>query len=196
MKAVIFLLLAGLGCIGARAQHSSFMPSYPISFTTGDLHNYTSQVSFRGVSLDFNRMISHESSAGLEVGWNVFYQHVSNQVYKDGTASISGVQYRYTNAAPIIAGLKYYKHTNSKMVSPYVGLGAGTVYVDRTTNFGLYQIRKDAWQFCLRPELGLDLRFAPDEAMFIAAKYFWDFSTSQLEGQTWLSVNIGFRVSM
>jgi len=196
MKAVILLLLVALGSMGASAQHNSFMASYPVSFPMGDLHSYINKPGFRGISFEFNKAISHETYAGLEVGWNVFYQHVTKQEYKDGTASVAGVQYRYINAFPIIVGGKYYMHTGSKAAYPYAGIGAGTVYVERATNFGLYQIYKDAWQFCMRPELGLDLQFSHHESLFFAAKYFWNFNTSSLDGQSWLSLNMGVRVAM
>ncbi len=196
MKAIILLLLVVLGSMSARAQHSSFMMSYPVSFPMGDLHSYIDKPSFRGISFEFNKAISHESMAGLEVGWNVFYQHVAKQEYKDNTASLTGVQYRYINAVPIILGVKHFIHTEGKAAHPFIGLGAGTVYVERATNFGLYQIYNDAWQFCLRPELGVDLRFSHNESMFFAAKYFWNFNTSSLDGQSWLSLNVGVHVSM
>lgn len=186
-------MIAVLGTLGVRAQGGNYMISYPIGFPTGDLHSYSSNVSFRGISLEFNKRTSPVSTAGLETGWNVFYQHVDKKVYQQGTASVTGVQYRYTNAVPIIVGAKYYKTTGNKNIRPYIGVGLGTVYVNRNTNFGLYEIVTDSWQFCIRPELGLDFKIAPGESLFVGGKYFWDFNTSRLDGQSWLSVNIGFR---
>jgi hypothetical protein len=195
MKRIFILLLTAVSGMAAHAQGGNFMISYPISFPMGDLHNYTTNVSFRGISLEFNKQTSHQTTAGLETGWNVFYQHVDKTVYKEGTASITGVQYRYTNAVPIIAGMKYYWEGGSKAVHPYIGGGIGTTYVDRTTSFGLYSIIHDAWQFTMRPELGVDLKLNRDEALFIGAKYFWNLNTNDLNGQSWLSINIGLRMS-
>jgi outer membrane protein W len=193
-KAILLLLTAAFG-IAANAQGSNFMISYPVGFAVGDLHKYTSNVSFRGISLEFNKMTSHESSAGLEVGWNVFYQPVAKQAYHDGTAAISGVQFRYTNAVPMVVGTKYYVQSSNKAIHPYIGMGLGTTYVDRTTSFGLYSIVNDSWQFLIRPEIGLDIKFNKNESFFIGGKYFWNFNNSSLDGQSWLSANIGLRMS-
>ena len=195
MRAAIYFLLAVVIYNGARAQGGDFMVSYPMAFPTGNLHSYTSSASFRGVSFEFGKRTSAESSATLETGWNVFYQQVDKKVYQEGTASITGVQFRYTNAVPLILGVKYYAVTHSKAVHPFMGMGMGTTYINRTTNFGLYQVVTDTWQFALRPELGLDFPMHHGGSFFIATKYFWNFNTSRLDGQPWFSVNVGFRAS-
>jgi hypothetical protein len=195
MRLAIIILLMALGPVGIYAQ-GNYMISYPVAFPMGNLHNYSSNVSFRGISLEFNKQVEHDVTAGIETGWNVFYQHVDTKTYTDGTASITGTQFRYTNAVPIIAGLKLYNHSKKgKGAHPYVGLGIGTLYVDRSTDFGLYRINTDAWQFCLRPELGLDYKVGSQESLFFAAKYFWAFGTSDLEGQPYLTLNVGFRIT-
>ncbi len=192
MRATILFLLTVIICGGARGQ-GDFMVSYPISFPTGNLHSYTTNASFRGMSMEFAKKTSEETNTGLEVGWNVFYQRVDKKVYQEGTASITGVQYRYTNAVPLIFGTRYYAVTHSKVAHPFMGIGMGTTYVNRTTNFGLYQVVTDSWQFAMRPELGLDFKMHHGGSMFIAAKYFLNFNTSRLDGQPWFSLNIGFR---
>jgi len=189
------LLLTALSGLCANAQSGEFIISYPISFPMGDLHSYTTNTSFRGISLEFNKKTSPFTTAGLEVGWNVFYQRADQKVYHQGTASISGVQYRYTNAAPIIAGASYHFESSSKALHPFAGIGLGTTYVDRTTDFGVYRSISDAWQFCIRPELGLDVHFAHGQSLFLAAKYFWNFNTNDLDGQSWLSLNVGVRLA-
>jgi hypothetical protein len=195
MKRIITFTLLVLGIAGANAQ-SNFMISYPIAFPTGDLHTYTSNTSFRGISMEFNKATSPMTTAGLEVGWNVFYQHVDKKAYTDGTITITGVQYRYTNSVPIIVGAKHYLGEKKKSGGqPYVGLGLGTVYSDRSTDFGLYRISTDAWQFCIRPELGWEFPIGHAESLFIGGKYFWSFNTSALDGQSFITLNIGLKAS-
>jgi hypothetical protein len=192
----IFILIGLTLCrLASYAQGGNWMISYPISFPTGDLHNYTSNVSFRGLSLEFNKKVAPQRTVGLETGWNVFYQHVDAKVYTDGTASISGVQYRYTNAVPIILGAKYYPARSGSAARPYIGFGLGTLYVDRSTDFGLYRINSDAWQFCIRPEAGVEAKVGPGESFFIGVKYFWAFAANGLDGQPYLTANIGFKVT-
>ncbi|MCU7552960.1 hypothetical protein OCK74_27855, partial [Chitinophagaceae bacterium LB-8] len=99
----IWILVLLLSCSASLwAQHhrygSSFVMSYPIAFPMGDLKDYVSKVSYRGISLEFNKWQKSNLEVGLESGWNVFYERVEDKVYTDKTASISGVQYRYTNS--------------------------------------------------------------------------------------------------
>jgi outer membrane protein with beta-barrel domain len=191
MKKIFPLLLFIFCAPQLFAQHgSSFGLTYSISFPMGDLHDYTTKTSFRGFEMEYNYHIQPHISLGVETGWNTFYERVEKKTYTDGTASITGVQYRYTNAVPILATGRYIK-TGSGKAEPFVGLGIGTLYVDRATDFGLYRISSDAWQFCVRPELGVILKSGRGVAGLISAKYYYAFDTDNLSGQPYLSLNIG-----
>src|SRR5215467_957216 len=193
MKKIFFLLLIVVCTKWVQAQHQSdFILSYPIGFPMSNLKDYISKTSFRGINMEFNKRVKPYLDAGIEVGWNVFYERVANKPLESGTATISGIQYRYLNAVPIIVGVKYYKENHS-MAEPYVGLGLGTLYADQSTDFGLYRISVDAWQFCVRPELGVILRAKndPNIGVLIGLKYYAAFNTKDLDGQSYLTVNVG-----
>ena len=191
MKNILILILLFLCNQLAFSQGGSFTMSYPVSFPVGDLHDYTSATSWRGFSLEFNKHQRSDLDVGIEVSWHVFYQREAEKVYTDGTASISGIQYRYTNAVPLLAQVKWYKAKGDSQTVPYIGLGLGTLYVNRSTDFGLYRITNETWQFCIRPELGLTIRMQPGIAAMIGAKYYAAFGTSDLSGQSYLSANVG-----
>lgn len=191
MKTAIIVSLLAIGPACGFAQ-GNFMISYPISFPMGNLHDYISNTSFRGINLEFNKQVAPNQTVGIETGWNVFYQHVSQKVYTDGSASISGVQYRYSNSVPIIAGGKYYFEGHGHM-HPYAGVGLGTLYTSHTTDFGIYRLEKDAWQFLIRPEIGIDAKIGPAESLFVGAKYYWALNGGDLDAQPYLSINIGFK---
>lgn len=193
MKKVILFALTVFSFLCVDAQVGSFSLSYPISIPMSDLKSYSSQTSFRGISMEYNRKINSQFSAGIETGWNVFYDHIAEAEYKDGTATISGSQYRYTNAIPVMPGLKYYPLKGSKLVKPYVGLGVGTLYINRSTDFGLYRITTNAWQFCIRPEAGAEFKTASGIKPFAGVKYYSAFNDKDLARQSFLSVNIGVR---
>jgi hypothetical protein len=195
MKFAIIISLMAMGPIGIYAQGGNYMISYPIAFPMGNLHDYISSTSFRGITLEFNKKVGPQKTVGLETGWNVFYQHVDSKTYNEGTASITGVQYRYTNSVPIIAGAKYYAPMKSKATRPYIGLGLGTLYTNRSTDFGLYRITSEAWQFCIRPELGIEARMGDMSSFFVGAKYYWAFNGGDLDAQPYLTVNIGFKIA-
>ena len=190
MKKIFPFLLFILCAPHLFAQHgSSFGMAYSISFPMGNMHDYITKTSFRGVEMEYNHHIKSDFTLGLESGWNTFYERVDQKTYTDGTASISGVQYRYTNTVPIIANGRYIK-TGGK-AEPFVGVGLGVLYVDRATDFGLYRISNDAWQFCVRPELGVMLKSDRGVTGLISAKYYSAFDSDNLSGQPYLSLNIG-----
>jgi len=191
MKKIFFFLIASVCMHGVFAQrHSIFIISYPIAFPMGDLGDYIDKPSFRGINMEFGKEIKPNLIAEIETGWNVFYQDVPDQVYTEGTASISGKQFRYTNSVPILAGAKWVLKSNNNLV-PYAGLALGTMYSDRSTDFGLYRISTDAWQFCVRPELGITFKSRNGPAAMLGVKYYSSFNSSDLDGQSFLTVNIG-----
>jgi len=195
MKKLFILLMAvGLTANTYAQSNSNFIMSYSMALPTGDLSDYIGQTSFRGISFEYNMRLKSNLELGLESGWNVFYEKVGEKVYTEETASVSGVQYRYTNAVPIIAGGKYH-FTNDSKIKPYVGVGLGTLYADRDTDLGLYRISTNEWQFCVRPEVGLryELKGAGQgKGLQIGAKYYAASGGDDLEGQSFVSLNIGF----
>lgn len=191
MKKIFFLLIAFICVRGVSAQrHGIFIISYPVAFPMGDLSDYTNATSFRGINMEWGREVKPNLIAEIETGWNVFYQREPDQVYKQGTASISGVQYRYTNAVPILAGAKWVLKSKNNLV-PYAGLGLGTMYADRSTDFGLYRISTDAWQFCVRPELGITFKSRNGPSAMLGVKYYSSFNSNDLDGQSFLTINLG-----
>lgn len=181
-------LLCGIKLYSQR----SFIMSYPISFPMGNLHDYITKTSWRGINLEFMKTARPGVSVGLETGWNVFYERVGKQPYKDGTTTITGVTYRYTNAVPILAESKWYPIHENKKTNPYIGVGVGTLFVSRSTDFGLYRITTDSWQFCVRPEAGVLVSIEPGLKAMLGAKYYPGFNTDKLDGQGFLSINVGF----
>lgn len=155
----------------------------------GDLKEYIDQTSFRGVSIEVSKHLAPALDIGLELGWNVFYKKEPAKAYSQGTSSISGIQYRYTNIAPMIMGAKVY--AVSGRIAPYGGLGCGVMYVNRSTDFGMYRITKEGWPFCIRPEAGLITRLAHGVCGSIGAKYYAGFKTEELEAQSFIGLNIG-----
>src|SRR5688572_8490987 len=103
----IFITLAILACTQALFAQGSFTLAYPISFPMGDLNDYISKTSFRGIVMEFNKRVKKNVDVGLETGWFVFYQREDAKTYTQENTSISGIQYRYTNSVPILVGAKW-----------------------------------------------------------------------------------------
>jgi opacity protein-like surface antigen len=193
MKKILLAVSVALISQVAMAQHNAFVMSYPIAFPMGNLHDYIGQTSFRGFNMEFNRRQKPNLEFGLETGWQTFYQREESKAYTSGTATISGIQYRYTNIAPILASVKFYKVSGK--TEPYLGLGLGVMYVNRSTDFGLYRISTEVWPFTLRPEAGVLFHFQPGVSGLLGVKYYAAFNTDDLDGQSFLSINIGVVLS-
>src|SRR5689334_12358450 len=74
MKNVFILILLFLFGQVAFSQSSNFVISYPISFPMGNLKEYNTKTSFRGITIEFNKHVQAKNSdVGLESAWNVFY---------------------------------------------------------------------------------------------------------------------------
>jgi hypothetical protein len=194
MKYILLFTLTVAYGLNVTGQ-TSFVMSYPIAFPMGDLHDYSTKTSYRGFNMEFLHEAKPNMAAGVEVGWNVFYERVDKKDYKSGTATVSGVQFRYTNSVPILAIAKYYPQSNNRVAGPYVGLGIGTLFSSRSTDFGLYRFTTEVWQFCVRPEAGLLLHVQHGTSIMIGAKYNAAFNSSELDGQSFLSVNFGLLFS-
>jgi hypothetical protein len=173
-----------------RAQQSYTSIQYQIGFGMGDLGDYISNTSFRGVSIEYHGYINDNVSAGAEVGWNVFYERKDYDTYSAGTESVSGIQYRYSNHIPILVTGEYSLRPGEKL-NPYINLGIGTMYSRRKTDMGQFYLQEEAWHFALKPEIGLIYDLSFNAGFKIGAKYYTGFAAGDLETQSYLAISAG-----
>ena len=190
-KAIFFILIAGLaipGLVKAQSGYTSF--KYQIGFGMGDLGDYISKTSFRGAVFDYQKNMTSNISVGLELAWNTFYEDMEYGTYTDGTVSLSGKQFRYSNMFPMLATVEYY-FISEGPVKPYFNLGLGTMFTIRTTDMGTWRLEDKVWQFALKPELGLIYEAGLNTSLKLEAKYYTGFGSS-LETQSFLAISTGF----
>lgn len=172
-------------------QQESYMSlQYGVSFGTGDLGDYVSKASWRGILLEYRAALKGNLMVGAEVGWNVFYEKKDFDTYTIDTESLSGVQFRTQNAVPILASADYLLMSD-KALKPYIGLGVGTMFNERSTDMGMYRWTQNAWQFALKGELGLLYQLNYTSSIKFAAKYYNGFQTNALDGQGYFSLSLG-----
>ncbi len=185
-----FAFVLGVATAG-QAQQNIYMLEYPIGIATGDLNDFINNPSFRGFNFGYRNMVDVNRAVGIDIGWQTFFEKKGLATYYDGTAALTGVQYRYTNA--FTASLQVDQvFADGKDIRPFIGIGAGTSYVRRTLDMGLYRLEKDPWQFMVQPEAGVSFYLANGNALMLSANYYWGAKTKELEGQSWVSMNIGF----
>jgi opacity protein-like surface antigen len=191
MKKIFFvLLLTGvIAATQAKAQESFYSIQYSMGFGMGDLKEFNESASFRGMSLEYRYMMQPSIGVGLETGYNLFYDRMDYATYTQGTQSLSGIQYRYTHAVPVLAAFDYYLKPDTQ-VNPFIGLGVGTLYTYRDLDMGMFTMESDVWQFALRPQVGAIIS-TPAADLIIGAKYFSGFKANDTEGQSYFTINVG-----
>lgn len=172
-------------------QQESYMSlQYGVSFGTGDLGDYVSNASWRGILLEYRSAVKGNLMVGVDAGWNVFYEQKDYDTYTIGTESLSGIQYRYQNAVPMLASADYLLMSEGNL-KPYVGLGLGTIYNERSTDMGLYRWEQNTWQFALKGEAGFLYQLSYTSSIKFAAKYYNGFKTNTLDSQGYFSLSLG-----
>lgn len=191
MKKIIFVfLLAGIiSATQVKAQESTFSIQYSMGFGLGDLKEFNESASFRGISFDYRYMLDRSMGIGFETGYNLFYDKMNYATYTQGTESLSGVQFRYTNAVPVLAVFDYHFIPDTQF-DPFIGLGVGTIYYNRDLDMGMYRWKRDAWQFALRPQIGVIIATSSMD-FIVGAKYYNGFKAKNLEGQQYFTINLG-----
>lgn len=191
MKKIIILVTIVLtGALSASAQHF-FSVQYSMGFGSGNSKTYVNSSSFRGINIDYRKMVNDNVGVGFEAGWNVFYERRAYDTYTQGVVSLSGVQYRYMDMVPLLFSGSYY-FKPGEHVNPFLGMGAGTLYTNRYTSMGLYALSADAWMFSLRPEAGVLINVNPGLDIILAGKYYYGFANSDFKEQSYFTFNVGF----
>lgn len=193
MKKIIFLMIFGFLLMTAKSysQQDSYMSvQYSVSIPTGDMGEYISKTSWRGVLIEYRGYVRSNLFVGMDAGWNVFYEKKDSDTYTQGTESLTGVQYRYQNQVPLLATIDYLI-VSDKALKPYVGLGIGTMYSERSTDMNLYRLKQNSWQFAVKAEVGVLYEISYSSAVKFAVKYYNGFKTNSLGNQGYLSINLG-----
>lgn len=186
----IFIILFCTIAFSSTAQSLTAI-QYSMGFGTGDLGDYIGAASFRGFTIDYRKLVQPNIGVGFEVGWNVFYEERSFDTYTQGNRSLSGKQYRYNNQFPMLFAADYYLKPGEQ-INPFAGLGIGTMYSLRNTDMGQYTLEEDAWNFALRPEIGVLFEANPNMSLAVTGKYYYGFEAGDLPSQSYFALSVGF----
>lgn len=159
--------------------------------------NFIEDYSFRGFGIDARYVASRDAkySIGFNVGWNVLNEKndfgSERNTISLGNADVTGTQLRYLNTVPLMANASYYFGSRGG-IRPYVGLNAGTYYIERRVDIGVVGIVEDNWHFGWAPEVGLVVPLGrPEVALLTTIRYNWAFSAGGTGDQKYWGFNIG-----
>jgi hypothetical protein len=189
MKKVLYILLFTVIASPSMAQKSFISWQYSIGFGSGDMHSFINPVSFRGVTFNYNKFVQAGVAVGIEAGLNTFYEKKSWDTYTTGNFSYSGKQYRYSNSVPLLFTASYYMNPDEDLI-PFAGLGIGSLYTEKRSDFGTYSFTNDAWQFAIKPELGIIYK-TEGASLSISSKYYYGFKGGDLPATNYFTINIG-----
>lgn len=191
MKIKTFILALIVLIAGNAQSQNWFGGSYSTSVSSGNLHDYVSKYSWQGISLDYRVQTKNKFLVGVTSALNLFHERKDYASYTYETITASGVQYRNMTAIPIIAVADYADTLVGKW-QWFAGIGIGTTYLYRYTDFGSFTFTNDTWQFLLSPELGLSYPITEGDKIFLSARYNQNFKNKEMNAQPYFSINIGF----
>lgn len=193
MKKIFLITLLSVFTLGAVLAQSNTVVSYSVGFPTGDLSDFIEKTSFRGMSIDYRKMVNPNVGVGVNFSWNTFYEEKGKATYTRDNISLTGKQYRYSNNFPMLATVAYFLKPE-ETTNPFVGLGVGTMYTLRNTDMNLYTLEQDAWNFLLQPEIGIQFDIDPSSALHLSLKYNYGFQGGNdlTTSQSYLALNVGF----
>jgi hypothetical protein len=195
----LVLVLAGLSARPACAQVDLFSFLYPVSFPTAALGDVIGKASWRGVGFEWRRFPSPKASFGLSLGWHVFDERTDAPIdlrrlglaEGDLGGTISGEQFRYVNAFPVLLTGHYYLGLGSA-VKPYVGLGVGTYYIIRRLDIGVASLKRDRLHLGFAPEVGFALPLGQSPLLgVVSGTYHYAFGTGGSIDFSYWGVRVG-----
>jgi hypothetical protein len=171
--------------------------NYQMSAPLGDTKEFTDEFSFRGFGFEFRKALSRDLTAGISLGWNVFYQRTDEliELNTENPGAVYGVQDRYINAFPIM--LNFHKYFGGGKGSIFfVGLNAGGSYTLQRIAIGIYEFDNNEWQWGAAPEIGVTIPMKGNSTLVINGKYHYYFTGELANGMDvnhqYVSIGIGF----
>lgn len=192
MKKIFIVSIICLAISGSLSAQSQTSIAYSVGFSTGDLKDYISNASFRGVSIDYRKLVQPNFGVGVSVGWNVFFDRLDSDTYTIDNISLTGKQFRYSNSLPMLISGTYYLRPGDR-INPFVGVGTGVIYTKRRTDMNLYSLNQEAWGFGLQPEIGFVFTNSEAAAFTVSVKYNEGFKAGNelKNAQSYISLNVG-----
>jgi hypothetical protein len=202
------LLAAALGAVAVlsvaaplAAQPHRYFSSlqYSVAQPIGDTHDFIPDFSWSGAAWESRWMDRPHTSLGFLVGFNEFHRSkFGTENFEHG--AITGDQYRYVLAAPLLFTAAWYFDTDRNNPRWYVGGGAGVEYVQQKFQIGLFDERRTNWRMVMMPEVGWMFPAWFGTGGIIALRYHLPASTPGLFNTghqrfqfVSLSVGLGYR---
>jgi hypothetical protein len=191
---VAIALLALPGLMAAQGRSKWFGLTWSMASPTQNSQDFVSGYSFRGLGLEWLQL-KGSNSFGLSLGWNAMNDEGLTTQTAD-QADLTGFQFRYINAYSILLAGHHYLGEAGR-VRPFLGVKAGTYYIDRRIDVGLWRVSDNNWHVGVAPEIGFAVPMAGNlqyESFYTAVRYNYAVAAGDAPYQSWVSVDVGFAV--
>ena len=168
------LLLAAGSAADVEAQDWWFGFTWGASLPVSDTKDFADKSpSWRNFGIEGRKSLGDHTSLGFALGWNVFNETSFETTELDNT-QISGTQFRYINAFPLLITGHYYigeRLDYKSGIRGFVGAGVGAYVAENRVDIGFSSFKNTTWHFGVAPEAGVAYKFGSPFAMFLSAKY-------------------------
>lgn len=166
--------------------------TYNMSVPVGNTSDFISKTSFRGFAVNVGSFVTDNLAVDLRFSWSVFYEAKDFETYisDDGTASVTGKQFKYINAFPLTAGVRYVLNSSSDF-SPYFAGGLGAYKINERVDMGIYSDEDRFWHFGFYPEIGFVFDIPYNTCLNVYARYDYALKTQDATSHSFLVFGIG-----
>jgi outer membrane protein W len=179
----------------ASAQQGEWIWDFQYSTVlgTGDTSDFAGDFSWRGLTVDVQRVVRPGLTVGLQSGWHVMDEETDGTTQIPGGA-ITGTAFRYINSVPVLLTGDYNFQPGGAF-QPFVGAGLGTYWIENRTEAGVFAIEDSNWHFGLMGEAGLVWVRPGGAAFTLTGRYNWAFESNGIERPYW-TFSVGYRVGV
>lgn len=192
--AIVFLM--AISSVTALSQKSATAITYNTAVPLSRLNEYTGEMSWGGLGVEFKHFTSSDLTIGASLGWNVFSQLVRNETIQLNQGAVSGTNVRSVNSFPILANLNYFLGTRGDEIRPFIGMNAGLYFINRRFEIGVTALEKSNWHFGIAPEAGFWVPSSGGFFVVVTGRFNYAFEggetfLNQKNDYAYWGVNIG-----
>jgi hypothetical protein len=186
-RSLLFLVLLGSSAVLAQ---SHVRLSYEFAVPRNATSDFVDRFSSRGAHLDVSLELTYAFHLELSAGLNSF-NSVKQGVLTTTDGDVSGKQFRYLNAIPLMGGFAFHipMGHGSRI---WAGVNGGAAYFDRVVDVGLNEYSLSDWQWGVQPHVGIAFGLGDDgTALFFDGRwnYFWE--RHGIPAQEYFSFGVG-----
>jgi hypothetical protein len=194
---LVTLLLVGSIAYSQRGT-VKLEAAYKAAIPLGNFKNITTETSGRGWEAAVLYSITDAASAGLQTGFQDFYQKYDRQVFHGQGSAVSAVVTNSVQVIPLLLKGKYLLTQNST-VQPFASLGIGAALVQYRKYYGQFADSRSKVGFAAQPEIGVHIpvgRYKRAGIQVAAGYNYIPYKASDANGLHHASVKAGVAIPL